>query len=45
MNVRALGEGKVLGSALADVAAAREHVRRIRLRRIAIVLALLNAWM
>ncbi|MBA2438764.1 MAG: hypothetical protein H0V52_10535, partial [Acidimicrobiia bacterium] len=40
-----LGQGEVLGDALADVAAARERARRRRLRWLTAMVSLLAAWL
>ena len=40
METSALGQATVLGHAMADVAAARERARQLRLRRVLVVLAL-----
>jgi cell division protease FtsH len=45
MGVEHLGQGSVLGRALADVAATRERTRLLRLRRLTIALVLLAVWM
>ncbi|MDQ3462141.1 MAG: AAA family ATPase [Actinomycetota bacterium] len=43
--IGSLGQGEVLGDALADVAAARERARRRRLRWLTAMVSLLAAWL
>ncbi len=44
-DIASLGQGEVLGSALADVAAARERARRRRLRWLTVLVALVAGWL
>jgi ATP-dependent Zn protease len=45
MTTTAVGQGAILGRALADVAVAREAARRRRLRTVAVLLGLGTAWL
>jgi len=45
LDLKSLGQTEVIGSAVADVAAQRERARQSRLKKVALVLSLIAAWL